>query len=66
MDDERDVMAHVRALRRDIARRRLDNPSPDQMCRFVVRRRLTLLRSCLGTIQATAQLRDFAARYPYR
>lgn len=63
---ERDIMAHVRALRRDLERRRRENSSPDQLCRFTVRRRLALLRCCLGTIEARAQLRDFAVRYRYR
>lgn len=61
--DEWDVMAAVRALRRDVARRRREDFPPDRMIRFIVRRRLTLLRSCLGTIHARAQLRDFAVRH---
>jgi hypothetical protein len=61
--DEWDVMAAVRALRRDVARRRREDFSSDQMMRFVARRRLSLLRSCLGTIHARAELRDFAVRH---
>jgi hypothetical protein len=58
-----EVMDLVRDLRRDRARHRRENPSPDQMLRIVVRARLTRLRFCWRWLEAREQLRDFAIRW---
>jgi hypothetical protein len=66
MKSDWDAMAGVRALRRDIARRRWAEPSVDQMVIFIRRLRLARMRSCFRIIDAAADLRDFAIRYSTR
>jgi hypothetical protein len=58
-----EVMDLVRALRREHARRRRENPTTDQMLRIVVRARLTRLRFCWRWLEAREQLREFAVRW---
>jgi hypothetical protein len=61
--DDWDAMAAVRALRRDLARRRRQNMSTEQMIIFIRRQRLARMRFCFAKIDATASLRNFAVRY---
>lgn len=66
MHSDDNVMASVRALRRDLERRRREHPSPDQMLRFTVGARLTRLRFCCRCLDAREQLREFAVRMYFR
>lgn len=66
MHNDENVMAAIRALRRNLERRRREHMTPDQMLRFVVGARLSRMRFCLRCLDAREQLREFAIRMYFR